>query len=340
MFIASLIVSIFLFLKLNTCRSEENSDLPWCLANEPGDGRCSDASVFYNALTKTEDRSDVNALDWSNFVIIMLIHDSAEVDKLIDAHFSTWMKRVNGWLDLVFVTDVDDKRTSLEVLPRCKEVTINCHLYKSSAQDDGKHIRYKVIDSLKYVENAFKDNTEKKYFLKMDTDTFIIPDTLLDYTRKLHSETSNNPLQFGWGCCYTKELCYAAGSFYGFNKVGLEALNSFMSKNQESMFKEVHAPFRFQHKNLIEHEDFMMSLAYRRATNIPVVSNRRMFPHLIERSGLGTIDKPPISYHKIKDPKLFVVYDALFYGEDGNLRPYEETEKLLKFKTFIDKSTS
>jgi len=334
----AILTYIFLFLTLKTCRSQKSEPIPWCLANEPGDKRCTDASTFYNALTK--DLSNVNTLDWSNFVIIMLIHESTEVDKLIDAHFSTWMKHVDGILDIVFVTDVDDKRSYEEILPRSKEVTVNCHLYKSPAQDDGKHIRYKVIDSLKYVEDAFKNNTEKQYFLKMDTDTFIIPQTLLDYTNKLHSEISTKPLQYGWGCCYTAELglCYAAGAFYGFNKLGLEAVNSYMSENKEIIFKEVHSPFRFKTKNLIDHEDFMISLAYRRATNIPVVSNRRMFPHLIERSGLGTIDKPPISYHKIKDPKLFIMYEALFYDEDGSSRPYEETQKLLNFKTFIDKS--
>jgi len=332
-----ILVTLVILLAVKTCHGDNMEKIPRCVANEPGDNRCTDMQAFYNRLPKRNVAT--KSVDWSNFVIIMLIHNDEEVDKLLDAHFNTWMKHVNGPLDIVFVSDVDDKRSYEQILPRCKEVTINCHLYKSAAKDDGKHIRYKVLDSLRYAENAFKYKTEKQYYLKMDTDTFIIPQTLLDYTNSLHSQTIENPLHYGWGCCYTKDLCYTAGSFYGFNRLGLEAVNRYMSQNEESFLKEVHHPIRFESKNLMDHEDFMISLSYRRATNIPMVNNRRMFPHLIERAGLGTEEKPPISYHKIKDAKLFSMYDALFYDEDGHLRLYEDTLKLMKFKAIIDETT-
>ena len=334
----TILATLVIFLTLKSCQCYDMEIIPRCIANEPGDNRCTDMQSFYNKLPKSN--VPVKAANWSNFVIIMLIHNSAEVDKLLDAHFNTWIKHVNGLLDIVFVADINDQRSYDQILPRCKEVTANCHLYKSAAKDDGKHIRFKVLDSFRYAEDAFKDNSEKQYFLKMDTDTFLIPQTLLDYTNKLHFETIANPLQYGWGCCYTEELCYTAGSFYGFNRLGLEAVNRYMSKNEDDLLKEVHHPTRFKTKNLMEHEDFMISFAYRRATNMPMVNNRRMFPHLIERAGLGTIDKPPISYHKIKDSKLFSMYDALFYDEEGNLRPYEETQKLVKFVTGLMVSPS
>merc|ERR1711862_264958 len=79
------------------------------------------------------------------------------------------------------------------------------------------------------------------------------------------------------------------------------------------------------HENLLEHEDCMVSYAYRKATGYPIVMSFRFFMFSIDHPS-SIVDKecPPISYHTIKDAKVYYEYYELFYHEE-KLKPIETT---------------
>jgi len=98
---------------------------------------------------------EVSPVNWSNVVIFITIYESSKIDQLIKAHFKTWLKHTDEGLDVVFVTDKSDERSIEEILPDAKNVSSTSHVYKSPADFDGKHIRFKIIDSLKEMEHLF-----------------------------------------------------------------------------------------------------------------------------------------------------------------------------------------
>jgi len=286
--------------------------LPVCLSFEEPLRKCENVHKIYKRHRfMREERS--SSVEWSNIVVLMIMHESPAVDSLINGHFETWLKHTGEGLDIVFITDDTDKRPDEEIVPDAANFLGKTHIYKSPAQFDDKHIRFKVIDSFRQVEEMFKDDKEKKYFIKIDTDTFPIPENLLAYVNKLDGPTEEQPVLFGKGVCSPKDLCYAAGALYGMNKLALHSLNIFFAKNPELHLENSHVVGKG--RNLMVHEDYMTSYAFRRATGYPIISNHNIFNYHIEREGTGTEDHPPLCYHKAKVVQGLQEYYQLLYDE-------------------------
>lgn len=266
-------------------------------------------------------------VEWSNIVILMIMHESPEVDSLITGHFETWLKHTGEGLDVVFITDETDKRPAENIIPDATSYLGKTHVYKSPAKFDDKHIKFKVIDSFRQTEQMFKENNEKKYFIKIDTDTFPIAENLLAYLNKLDGPTRDQPVLFGKGVCSPKDLCYAAGALYGMNKIALHALNNHFTKNPQIHEETSHMVGKG--RNLMIHEDYMVSYSYRQATGYPIISNHNIFNYHIEREGTGTEDHPPICYHKVKTMQGLHEYYELLYDEGtGKLRKLSDVADL------------
>jgi len=298
-------------------------------------GTSAHVDEYYN-YKKKEEKLPIMKLsskvDWSNIVIMITIYQSNECDQLIKAHFGTWMKQADEGLDVVFVTDESDERSMDEILPDLNNVSPKSHLFKSAAKSEGKHLRFKMIDSLKEMENLFGNDSRKKYLIKMDTDTFLLPENLLSYVQKIESSTSGQPVLFGNCVGHFYKWCYAPGGIYGMNRMALQEINSYFVSNpditNQYLFSDYGKNVEGERKhlsNVLEHEDCMVSYVYRKATGYPNVMSFRFFTNSINHAH-SIVDKecPPISYHTIKDAKVYYEYYELFYHE-GKLKPIEET---------------
>jgi len=293
--------------------NRDSNEAPKCITlEEKLLKKCLNAKEFYESKSSISFRGIPWDIDWSNVVIIMIIHNSPQVDSLIRAHFNTWLKQTDEGLDVVFVTDIDDTRSTAEILPYANNVLATTHLYKSPAPPEGKHIRFKVRDAFRQIATMFKDNYQKKYFIKMDVDTFLLAEHLLNYMKKINEFTYGRPLLFGKGVCSPEKLCYAGGALYGMNRFGLMSINSYF-ESHPNVHEEEHFPNNGRKVNMMIHEDYMVSYVYRSATNYPVLSNDKIFNYFIKREGLGSELSPPICYHQVKQESGFYEYYTLFY---------------------------
>jgi len=277
-------------------------------------------STDWTIMYKIMDPSNYD-IGWSSIVFIMNIYDSLETNELLVAHFDTWLRHVGEGLDIVFIVDADDTRSFDEILPYANKTNATCHVYKSPAKKEGKRLRYKVIDGFRYVGDK-KFGSSKKYFFKMDTDTFVVPHYLLAYLNDLHEKTYPKPVQVGWGNHCQKFLCYADGSFYGFNDIGFAAVNQYFMEHPDLEkirnfpgFNLLDPKIMEIFKRLATHEDFLVSYAYREATKIPMIHN-----NFIRTHDLGISKEKGLSFHRVKDPSHFHEYEKRFYFYNGTLK--------------------
>jgi len=292
------------------------SDLPM-LATVYGDiSNSTDWNLTYSIM----DPSSYD-IGWSNIVFIINIYDSLETNELLGAHFDTWLRHVGEGLDIVFITDSDDVRSINEILPYTNKTNATCHVYKSSAKNEKKRLRYKIIDGFRHVGEE-KFDSSKKYFFKMDTDTFVVPHYLLAYVNDLHEKTYPKPVQVGFGNHCRRFLCYADGSFYGFNDIGFAAVNQYFVEHPSPEKIRLYPSFNllsddkvYEFRLLAQHEDFMVSYVYREATKIPMIHN-----HLITTHDHGITNKNGLSFHRVRDPSHFHEYENRFYFRNGTLK--------------------
>jgi len=296
----------------------QDSNLPKCLSFKYEEGGCENIHTFY----KNTDTRKSMQLD--NLVFIMFIHNDETVDELIKAHFETWIRRVGLQTDIVFVTDEDDPRSFKEVLPDADKVRCNVSLYKSPAKKEGSHLRYKVADAFQHLCKKYQNDNAKEYFVKIDTDTYVLPVALMDLINKIDKATNPQPALFGRLRSTHPDFYYAAGPLYGMNKIGFNAVAKYFSEHEE-IFDEIH--LRTSGKgNLMVHEDFMTTHVFRQATNYPMTHVEKIFTHLYSHLGYGAEGSSPVCYHRLKYPQLFYVYEKAFF-EHGNLRGSDEVEK-------------
>jgi len=72
----------------------------------------------------------------------------------------------------------------------------------------------------------------------------------------------------------------------------------------------------------------MVTYAFRKATNYPIISDEKIFTHLFSNQGYGSEESSPVCYHRLKEPGLFYIYDQTFFTR-GNLRKdRDEIQKL------------
>jgi len=251
-------------------------------------------------------------VDWSSTVFIIFIYDDRKIDNLIKAHFKTWLKHLGEGADVVYITDIDDMRTLNEILPEADKIKATCHLYKSGAEKEGKRLRFKVIDGFRHVAEKF--SSTKKYFFKMDSDTYLVTEHLLAYLNDLHKRTYPKPVLFG-RVNHRHLFSYADGSLYGFNNFGFDAVNQYFKvhKSWITLFKT---------HDLLSHEDALVTYVYRVATQIPVIHNPLIFTH---KNPFYAVKDIGISYHKT-NPNHFMTYEDRFYSLDGKKRYFIESQ--------------
>lgn len=307
---------------------------PSAVSSIEGDGRFVAMETFYS-IDSVENSKLLSEINWPDVLLMIFMYDNPKVDELISAHYETWLKRVGKGADIVFVTDITDKRSDDKILPLANTIEASSHVYKSSAMNEGKHLRYKVIDAFRYVGENFRD---KKFFLKLDTDTFVVAENLLDYLKELYVKSYPKPAYFGYAVCphfvntcdsIEMCMCYGAGSGYGFNAAGLKAVNDYFAGNPE-ILTEQHKHPRYD-RNLLVHEDYMMGVAYARATHgFPIVHNRLMFPYPFDRYGPGfqLTKRNAVSYHKVMTKEDFIIHDRIFHHEDGTRRTFDEIDQM------------
>jgi len=303
-------------------KDDSASSLPKCLTYDYNEKfsqeYCKDIEKFYEDKTELS-HDPIVEVDWSNIVIFMMIYKNTQVDELIEWHYKTWLQHTGEGIDIVFITDDSDTRSFDEILPHANLIKGKSHLYKSLSEDDGKKLRFKVIDSLAFLSYEFGNDDNKKYFIKMDSDTYILPENLLKFINKLHLTTKLLPVQFGKAVCARENMCYAGGALYGMNKEGLIATTKFILDHPNT-YKEKHMSMWKADRNLMEHEDYMVSYAFRNATNYPVIHHPNIFNFEVEKSGLGSFEFPVISYHKLKSKDKFEKYEGYFYFRNGKIR--------------------
>jgi len=309
---------------------------PSAVSSIEKDGRFEAMETFY-AIDSVENSKLLPEVKWSDVVLMIFMYDNRKVDELISAHYETWLKRLGKGTDIVFVTDGSDKRSKKMILPLANSIEASSHVYKSSAMNEGKHLRFKVIDAFRYVGESFKD---KKFFLKLDTDTFVVAENLLEYLNELYFKSYPKPAYFGYAVCphfvnscdsLEMCMCYGAGSGYGFNAAGLKAVNDYFAANPE-ILTEQHKHPRYD-RNLLAHEDYMMGVAYARATHgYPIIHNRLMFPFPFDRYGPGfqLTKRNAVSYHKVMTKEDFITHDRIFHHENGTRRSFDEIDQMRK----------
>ena len=156
-----------------------------------------------------------DSIDWSNIVMIIPAYNNNNVNEIVQAMCETWMRHIGAKADVVLVTDEDDTRASEEILPSPQDMEhmqATMHVRKSPAMKEGSKTRYKVIDGFNYaLSDLFKDTEGEEIFLKIDTDSFVVPENLMDVIDKMRKETYPLPVEFGRGVCITDNTCYSQG---------------------------------------------------------------------------------------------------------------------------------
>lgn len=189
-----------------------SNETPKCLSfltsNKYG---CPSISEFRNNR-EMPFRRPADEIEWKNVVIFMIIGNNEQNDRLIKAHFDTWLNHVGDGLEFWFVTDSDDERSLEDIIPEKRNNKIKYRLHRSNSENDGKHIRFKVIDSFRHLNKVYLKDRSKTFFYKMDTDTYLLPENLLSYTNKLNNEAQGLPVHVGRLMCVHKNVCHASGA--------------------------------------------------------------------------------------------------------------------------------
>jgi len=287
-----------------------------------GDGRFPMYDTVYQ-----QNKIPASSISWKDIVFMIFIYDDPATNKLIQAHLNTWITHVGKGADIVFISDSDDTRAINEIIPASDKVDATLHVYKSPARNDGKHLKFKVIDGLRYVERVeffFK----KKFYFKMDADTYVIPENMLKHLNEVHKQTFPLPVHIGWASCAPQTFCYSAGPIYGFNNFALKAVNRYFRRDPK-VVSEMH-PHPTTGSNLMEHEDYMISYVYNKATKLPIVHCRLMHQKVFNDIGAGlpSTKLVAMSYHPLKDPALFYEYEELFYRSDGSIKTFDELDTI------------
>lgn len=83
--------------------------------------------------------------------------------------------------------------------------------------------------------------------------------------------------------------------------------------------------------NMFIHEDFMVSYAFRKATNVPAIFQMNFNQYDFMKDGIGeSPESPAIVFHGLKDANKIYEHEYFFYDVYGNLRSYPDLKKLLE----------
>lgn len=280
-------------------------------------------------LYGTENKSNIPEFSWSNVVIFMLTYDNREADKLIQAQFDTWIRRIDdSGLDIVIVTDTIDPRETRNVLPDIRHVKPTVHIYRSSAPNEGNRARSKTVDAFTYCESKFGSDPNKLYYIKIDPDQFLLAQRFEDWLKLVHKATYSQPADFGNVNCNNEVVCYTMGGLYGISQAGLQPWVRYLKENP-SIYDDWVASRVVPDRNLVLHEDFFTSYVFLKATGYPAITDP-----CIGLMNMNPItpksNQPPavISFHPIKSVHDIYVLEKIFYNSLGNIREALVAKKL------------
>lgn len=255
---------------------------------------------------------------WYKVVALIMTYESEKETMLLRSHFKSWIRKMPKDFDIVIVTDASDERSYEEILPDAKNVKCTVDLYKTPAPKEGAQARMKTIDSLRYIYEKYQDS-EKEMFLKIDPDTYVVPENLMKITKELYRKTHPLPIDFGRVDCITGgQACYSLGASYGLNKSGLSSMLSFLNQNPQVFGKQI---IEAGKNDRMLDEDFFTSYVFRVATGYPTIHISGMSIRLQARNYLilgphegewDTTNKH-ITIHLVKEPDQFDLLDTYYY---------------------------
>jgi len=291
-------------------------------------------------LYQTEHTPKGPNLSWSNIVIVMLTYNNNMADKLIQAQFDTWVRRIEDkGLDIVVVTDKVDTRKSSDVVPDLRNIKPAVHVYRSSAPNEGNRVRSKTVDAFTFCHAKFGNNPDKLYYLKVDPDQFLLVERLASFLEEVHQATYPQPANFGKVNCNNDVICYPMGGLYGISIAGLDHWVQYLQEHP-SVYDDFVPSKVVQDRNLVLHEDFFTSYVFFKSTGYPTITDSRiglinMNPISINRKSKA----PPevISFHPIKSVHDIYILDKIFYNSKGDIRSTSvATDLFSKFQDMFD----
>lgn len=269
-----------------------------------------------------------NDISWSNVVVIIPTYNDEKTNGLVEAGLKTWMRHLGDGADIVLVTDDDDARTDDQILPPIDEgegvnrMKSNIHIYRSNALKEGRRTRYKVMDAFNYVYTKFGagNESQKQIFLKVDTDSYMIAENVLDAMVKIQKETYPLPVEFGRGVCLTVDTCYSHGGMYGFNRSGLKLVLSYVSDHPDIYQKLVKN--QLNEDNLMNHEDYFTSYVFKEASGgYPIINMLGVSESLMRlKQPYKKVGRPFYSIHNVKDPNDFYGLQHIFYHDNCTMK--------------------
>lgn len=160
---------------------------------------------------------------WKDVVIVMMVGEGRE--EYLQALADTWVSKLDPAATVVLACD-----DGLPVVPQAFKDRPNVIEFRYAGPSGLDNLDMKAITTWKYVWERF-EKSDKKYFLKIDDDTYLVAHNLMRFLNKLDRMfvVHDEPLYFGHPFCGHGDLealdyaryCYAGGGAYGLN---LEAL--------------------------------------------------------------------------------------------------------------------
>lgn len=162
-------------------------------------------------------------VSWEDVVIVMMVGEGRE--EYLQALADTWVSKLHPAATLVLACD-----NGLPIVPEALRERPNVIEFHYAGPSGLDNLDMKAITTWKYVWERF-EKSNKKYFLKIDDDTYLVAHNLMRFLTKLDRMfvAHDEPLYFGHPFCGHGDLaaldyarwCYAGGGAYGLN---LEAL--------------------------------------------------------------------------------------------------------------------
>lgn len=318
--------------------NDESSPHPFTCT--PTSHRCPDGSFLPASLFSPREGTSVT---WEHVVIVLLI--SKGRDDFLRAAIDTWISRLQEEATLFFVRDVGVS------LPEELTKRPNTFIYDYTEETGMQTLDLKALIGWKEVHRffAFKG---KKYFLKVDDDTFLMGHNLIRFLNKMEyfSSGMEEALYFGHPFCGHGDLkalnyetwCYAGGGAYG---LSYEALTIFLQQVKDgcAYFYDyiLKAPNLLPEEDRYggRYEDIMVGRCLRQARTrlqdrgTSLLACGSFFPyaplHYYEAFGNSTeamskkLDGDPITIHNL-EPSAIRFLDHLMYEYPlgGDVKPF------------------
>lgn len=188
--------------------------------------RCLDGRF---SLQSTFDPAEGTSVTWKEIVIVLLV--SAEREPFLEAAAETWISRLHAEATLFFAKDGQEPSLPLSIVNRP-----NTNVYSYPGLVGLQYLDVKALETWNKVYEKFA-LSGKKYFLKIDDDSFLFGHNFIRFLNKVEHWFSGREqaLYFGHPFCGHGDLaalgyekwCYAGGGAYG---LSIEALQIMLTQ--------------------------------------------------------------------------------------------------------------